>query len=87
MTFYVVTKDGHVTSEGALHLLGYWPIGLAESARAVSLTALLFLGPLFENLVVEDGWRGWIALKPVYELFGEWTTWRNIVAVSKLLAF
>ncbi|KLU87913.1 CaaX protease [Magnaporthiopsis poae ATCC 64411] len=80
MTFYMVTKDGHMSSESALHLLGYWPIGLAESTSCLSLTALLFLGPLFENLVVEAGWRDWLALRPLYSLFGEWTTWRNIVA-------
>ncbi|EJT81778.1 CaaX protease [Gaeumannomyces tritici R3-111a-1] len=80
VTFYMVTKDGHVSSEGALHLLGYWPIGLAESARSLFLTALLFLGPLFENIVVEAGWKDWMALRPLYDLFGEWTTWRNIVA-------
>lgn len=66
---------------GALRMMGYWPVGFVETAKSLVLTMLLFLGPLFEYFVVERGWREWIALTPVYELFGEWTTWRNIVAV------
>ncbi|TLD23362.1 hypothetical protein PspLS_07224 [Pyricularia sp. CBS 133598] len=79
-TFYVVTKDGQITPLGALRMMGYWPVGFVETAQSLALTMLLFLGPLFEYFVVERGWREWIALTPVYELFGEWTMWRNIVA-------
>lgn len=72
------------SARSALHSMGWWPVGLAEAGKTLLLTAVLFLGPLFEMLVVHGGWRDWLKLRPLYELFGEWTTWRNIVAVSYL---
>lgn len=62
--------------------MGYWPLGLGEAFRALLLTALLFLGPLFESLVVEGYWREWMTGEPVKELLSDWITWRNLVAVS-----
>jgi len=83
-TFYILTSphsNGQVvTTNGALHSMGWWPIGLAETGRTLLLTAILFAGPLYESLIVHGGWRDWIRLRPVVELFSEWTTWRNIVA-------
>lgn len=62
--------------------MGYWPLGLGEAFRALLLTALLFLGPLFESLVVEGYWREWTTGEPVKELLSDWITWRNLVAVG-----
>lgn len=81
-TLAVLTRAGGHGLGAALHALGYWPVGLAEALRALLLTALLFLGPLFESLVVEGGWRDWRALEPVKEVLREITAWRNIVAVG-----
>ena len=82
-TFYVLTaaRLGAASSQAAAHLMGYWPAGVAEAAGALLLTAGLFLGPLFETLVADGGWRAWLSLAPLRELFSEWTEWRNIVAV------
>ncbi|KXJ94573.1 hypothetical protein Micbo1qcDRAFT_232035 [Microdochium bolleyi] len=85
-TFLILTsRHGGSSSDAtstrsALHSMGWWPIGLAETGKTLLLTAILFVGPLFEVLVVHGGWRDWLKLRPVYELFSEWTTWRNIVA-------
>lgn len=81
-TLAVLTRAGGLGFGAALHALGYWPAGLAEALRALLLTELLFLGPLFESLVVEGGWRDWRTLEPVKEVLREITAWRNIVAVS-----
>lgn len=85
ITFLLLTSKGHATNADAIHSLGYWPVGLAETARSLLLTAILFIGPLFEHFVVHSGWRDWLALQPVSELFNEWVTWRNIIAVSFLI--
>ena len=81
-TLWVLCRVAKATAHDAAHTLGYWPVGLTETASSLLLTAVLFLGPLFEYLIVEAGWREWSTLAPVKELFNEWTTWRNIVAVS-----
>ena len=87
LTVYILTRDGHATAADAAHLMGYWPVGLPETGRALLLTAGLFAGPLFEHLVVDSGWRAWTDLSPLKGLLGEWTTWRNIVAVCLSSSF
>ncbi|OTA60236.1 hypothetical protein K449DRAFT_396186 [Hypoxylon sp. EC38] len=80
ITFVILTSQGRATTAEALHTMGYWPIGLVETGKCFLLTAVLFAGPLYEYLIVDQGWRDWLALRPLSELFGEWTKWRNIVA-------
>ena len=85
LTYVVLSRAGAgtdaTTPREALHLLGLWPPALWDSLRALSLTALLFAGPLFSYLVVERGWADWLRLTPVKEVWSEWTVWRNIIAV------
>ncbi|KAI9147916.1 hypothetical protein HJFPF1_11734 [Paramyrothecium foliicola] len=63
-----------------LHLMGYWPIGLIPSTKALFLTALLFAGPLFECLVIDGEWQEWVRLQPLKHVWSDWPTWRNMVA-------
>lgn len=60
--------------------MGYFPIGLEETVKAVGLTAILFAGPLFEAGIAEGGWRDWICLRGVNEVISGWIGWRNYVA-------
>lgn len=69
------------------HLMGYWPLGLLEATRALALTALLFAGPLFEALLVDGGWRLWLRLEPLADIWSDWPTWRNLVAVRFSFSF
>lgn len=57
-------------------------MALTSSLRALGVTALLFLGPLFNTLVVERGSALWLSLppQPLAEVWREWTAWRNFVA-------
>ncbi|KAI0883475.1 uncharacterized protein GGS22DRAFT_31247 [Annulohypoxylon maeteangense] len=80
ITFVILTSQDRATTAEAFHALGYWPIGLAEAGKSLLLTAILFAGPLYEYLIVDEEWRDWLALRPLSALFTEWTTWRNIVA-------
>ncbi|KUI57006.1 hypothetical protein VP1G_04289 [Cytospora mali] len=79
-TLYILVAKGNYGNGDAFHAMGYWPVGIPEALKALLLTALLFLGPLFESLVVESGWRDWMTLAPVKEVLNEMTAWRNIVA-------
>lgn len=67
----------------ALHLMGYWPIGLVETLKALSLTALLFAAPLYECLIVDGVWVHWLRLEPVRRVWTDWPAWRNMVAVRR----
>lgn len=49
--------------------------------KTLGLTAVLFLGPLFEAGVVEGQWRGWIKLRGLNAVISGWIGWRNFVAV------
>lgn len=80
-TLLILVKEAHAPVLDALHLLGVWPVGLADTLKTLFLTSTLFLGPLFSHFVVEAGWREWLTAEPVKELWSEWTAWRNIVAV------
>ena len=62
-------------------LLGWWPVGFADIARCLFLTAILFLGPLFERGVIEGEWHSWVRRNKIYESLSGWIGWRNYVAV------
>ncbi len=86
-TYLVLAKEAKAGLGDALHWMGVWPVALVDSSKALFLTALLFLGPLFSYLVVDGGFRSWLKLEPLAEVWSEWTTWRNIVAVGIPLSF
>ncbi|KAK4188683.1 putative CAAX prenyl protease 2 [Podospora australis] len=79
-TWLVLTRTAHATPSQALHLLGLYPVGLSATLRCSTLTALLFLGPLYSYFIIERGYRDWLRLAPIKEAFTEWITYRNILA-------
>ena len=85
---FSVATDGTSVENAlkALHRMGYLPIGIIETLKALTLTAALFLGPLFEAGIVEGGWRRWLRLEDVYAVLWSWMGWRNFVAVCSLLS-
>ncbi|KAG9239398.1 hypothetical protein BJ875DRAFT_522821 [Amylocarpus encephaloides] len=72
-----VVENGTVIQ--ALHAMGWFPIGIVETAKALGLTAVGFLGPIFEAGIVQGKWRDWIRLRGLDTLNG-WIGYRNIVA-------
>lgn len=64
-----------------LHAMGYWPLGIVESAACLALTAILFAAPLYETLLIDGGWEDWRAFGALVRVWTQWTTWRNIVMV------
>ncbi|CAI7635918.1 uncharacterized protein N7487_011807 [Penicillium crustosum] len=73
--------EGDNSSLGAgVRLLGWWPVGLLETLRSLLLTAILFLGPLFERGIVEGEWKFWFRRSSLSECLGGWIGWRNYVA-------
>lgn len=69
----------------ALALLGWWPVGLVEIFKVLLLTALLFIGPLFERGIAMGDWRDWVNGQCIKETLSGWIGWRNFVAVCSIL--
>lgn len=60
--FYLITVSGQTTWTETFHLLGCYTVSpLTSIIRPLSLTALLFLGPLFEKFITQDSWRAWLS--------------------------
>lgn len=76
--------SAHPAAANPWRLMGYWPLGLVEAARSLSLTALLFAAPLYETLVIDGTWSRWLRLQPLSALWSSWSSWRNLVAVRSI---
>ncbi|EER28999.1 hypothetical protein D8B26_000739 [Coccidioides posadasii str. Silveira] len=79
-TLYLIVSKGHTTYLEALRFLGWWPLGPLEIVKSLFLTAILFLGFLFERGIAEGQWRNWIRWQSLIEPLTEWAGWRNYVA-------
>lgn len=84
LALWFIVEEGGSSVDAALRLLGWWPVGVVEIIRSLSLTAILFTGPLFERGVVEGQWRSWFSRSKLSESLGGWIGWRNFVAVCAL---
>jgi prenyl protein peptidase len=80
-TFVLLSSVDNGNPLKSIHHMGYVPVGVAEAFQCLGLTAILFLGPLFEAGVAEGRWRDWIRLRGVSTAISGWIGWRNMVAV------
>ncbi|PQE30783.1 prenyl ase Rce1 protein [Rutstroemia sp. NJR-2017a WRK4] len=78
-TFILLSSVRNGDPIKTLHTMGIFPVGLVETVKCVALTAILFVGPLFEAGFAEGQWRDWIRLRGLGALKG-WIPYRNIVA-------
>ncbi|KAL9116348.1 MAG: hypothetical protein Q9187_007129 [Circinaria calcarea] len=80
VTIRTISIYARVPLTEIFRLLGWYPISIFDIARCLLLTALLFLGPLFEKGIVEGGWREWIRGRALYNSLSNWIGWRNYIA-------
>lgn len=59
VTVYVLVSYGHCTPRDVLRLLAIWPINLIDCAKTPVLLSILFVGPLYEKILIDSGWRDW----------------------------
>jgi prenyl protein peptidase len=59
---------------------GEWKVNVWQTIHALGLTAFLFLGPLFERVWIQEGWRSFSSELhySVTSLFG----WRTYIIVN-----
>jgi prenyl protein peptidase len=72
-------KDGGAVRE-SLHEMGLYPVGLLESLQVLLLTAILFVGPLFEAGIVEGCWRYWVRFEGFNALWKDLIVYRTLIA-------
>ncbi|KAH7321538.1 CAAX protease self-immunity-domain-containing protein [Rhexocercosporidium sp. MPI-PUGE-AT-0058] len=79
-TFVLLSSVENGSPIKSIHHMGWFPIGILEALKSVGLTAVLFLGPLFEGGIAEGRWRDWIRLRGLNTAISGWIGWRNFIA-------
>lgn len=77
---YLLIVPGKATPASAAHALGWWPIDLSDLLKTLGLTCILFLGPLFELLVVERQLIPILRGRLILSTLSSWQGYRNYVA-------
>ncbi|KAJ5752304.1 CAAX amino terminal protease [Penicillium odoratum] len=80
VVLWLAVNQGGSSLGAAVTLMGWWPISVADIARSLLLTAILFIGPLYERGIVEGEWRFWFRYSKLSESLGGWIGWRNYIA-------
>lgn len=80
-TFYLLHSRGQLSLESALHHVGLWPIAPLAILQPLLLVCILYLGPLYQNIFVQQ------SLSPLSSVWSELVTslsssigYRNYVA-------
>ena len=84
---WLVVSQGNHSLGSAVTVVGWWPISVGDISRSFLLTAILFIGPLYERGIVEGEWRSWFRLSKLSESLSGWIGWRNYVAVSSIFFY
>lgn len=80
LTFVALSSVDGGSPLKSLHRMGLFPVGFDEVAKVLALTAILFMGPLFEAGIAEGGWRDWIRLRGLNQTISGWIGYRNFIA-------
>jgi len=79
-TLFLLITVAKVQPVEAIRLLGWWPIAFSDITRCCILTLLLFLGPLFETIVVERNLDDFRCGRAIVESLSSWIGYRNFIA-------
>jgi prenyl protein peptidase len=77
---YLLLAIARVDLLDAAHVLGWWPVSLVDILRCCALTSLLYLGPLFESILVDRIFSQLRHGHVVVETLASWQGYRNFVA-------
>ncbi|KAK5131341.1 hypothetical protein LTR08_001007 [Meristemomyces frigidus] len=79
ITGYVLAIYGHATPQDVARLLGVWPVRPIDVLKVLGLVTVLFVGPLYESIIVDGNWRDWSFAALKEGVFDTWTGYRNLV--------
>lgn len=75
----LVVKDG-ATAYDVLRLLGLYPVRVIDVFKCILLVCILYLGPFFEDGIVEGNWTSYYSLRELKAaVWDDWQGLRNIV--------
>lgn len=79
VTISVLTTLGHASPRDILRLFAIWPTSPWDCVQILLLLSILFIGPLFEILIVDAGWEdiSWERIKTTF--WTSSTSHRNVV--------
>lgn len=73
------TTDPNASVARTLHLLGLWPAHVLDILRVLGLLSILFAGPLYESLLIDEDWRDWSLTALRATVWDSWTGYRNLL--------
>lgn len=76
---YVLVSYGHASPRDVLRLFAVWPINLIDCAKTLCLLAVLFVGPLYESIIVDGIWTEWSFAYIADKFFADLRCFRNHV--------
>lgn len=79
-TLYLLVVTAKLTPIQSLHFLGCWPLSIPDLVKSCALTLLLYLGPLFEKIFIEQDLSDFRGGRKVVETLSSWQGYRNFVA-------
>ncbi|EXJ69740.1 prenyl protein peptidase [Cladophialophora psammophila CBS 110553] len=81
-TLYVLTRTAKLSLSEALHMLGCWPVRPLDLFKSLTLTFLLYIGPLFEKIFIERDLDDLLhrGIAATSETLSSWQGYRNFVA-------
>ncbi|KAF2767484.1 hypothetical protein EJ03DRAFT_276006 [Teratosphaeria nubilosa] len=79
LAIYMLAVPGQATPRDIARLLGLWPIIPVDVLKTLALVAVLFIGPMYEVVVVDREWRGWSLSALKEGLYDSWIGYRNVV--------
>lgn len=88
-TIYVLRVYGNDPPRDMLRLTGIAPVYFGDILRTLALVAILFVGPLFESLVVEGEWRELNPASFKWNFYNSWVGFRNhvVAPISEEIVF
>lgn len=79
-TFYLLVVKAKAKPLEAVHLLGWWPIKPLDFLKSCALVLLLYTGPLFEVIFIEQDLRGFRGWEQTVATLSSWAGYRTFVA-------
>ncbi|KAF2154866.1 CAAX prenyl protease 2 [Myriangium duriaei CBS 260.36] len=79
VTINVHSVIGMATPAEFLRRMGFFPVALYDMVKSMLLVCILFVGPLFEQGIVEGNWRYWRWQTIRDDIYHDWMGWRNFV--------